>query len=53
MAVKTRNMTIDTTIDRYGRPLFLLNNKMWDDPVSEMPELGSIEIWSLTNNIAI
>ncbi|NLX69346.1 MAG: multicopper oxidase domain-containing protein [Clostridiales bacterium] len=49
MAVKVRNLSIDTVIDRYGRPLFLLNNKMWDDPVSETPEFGSIEIWNLIN----
>jgi spore coat protein A len=27
----------------------LLNRKMWDDPVTENPSLGSTEIWSFVN----
>lgn len=49
MASKVRNLTLDAVPDRYGRPSFQLDGKMWHDPVTEMPELGSIEIWNLLN----
>ncbi|WHY79644.1 multicopper oxidase [Neobacillus sp. WH10] len=35
--------------DQYGRSLFLLDKKRWDDPISENPRLGSIEIWNFIN----
>lgn len=35
--------------DEYGRPLLLLDNKKWHDPVTEIVELGTTEIWSLVN----
>lgn len=35
--------------DEFGRPLLLLNNKHWHDPVTENPQLGTTEIWALTN----
>jgi spore coat protein A, manganese oxidase len=50
-AVKTRTLTLNE-LDREsdGFPVMaLLDNKNWDDPVTEDPKLGSIEIWDLVN----
>ena len=44
-----RYMILDTDEDKYGRPLFLLSNKTWSDPVSDNPRLGATEIWSFLN----
>lgn len=44
-----RNLKLVGSTDEYGRPLLLLNNKKWTDPVTENPRLGSTEIWCLTN----
>ncbi|WP_349407439.1 multicopper oxidase [Pseudalkalibacillus sp. SCS-8] len=44
-----RPLTLVHTKDAYGRPLMLLDGKRWDDPISENPQLGAIEIWSLIN----
>ncbi|MCM8900724.1 multicopper oxidase domain-containing protein [Caldicoprobacter algeriensis] len=52
MATKVRNLTLDAVPDRYGRPSFQLDGKTWHDPVAQMPELGSIEIWNFLNLIA-
>lgn len=46
---RIRNMRLTTQTDEYGRPVLLLNNKRWTDPVTELPRLGSTEIWSLMN----
>ncbi|MEH7307896.1 multicopper oxidase family protein [Neobacillus drentensis] len=48
-ASKSRNLTFTDNMDRYGRPLMLLDNKQWDDPITENPKLGSTEIWYLIN----
>ena len=50
-AVKSRNLTL-SELDRAsdGFPIMaLLDNKNWDDPVSEDPKLGSTEIWNIIN----
>ncbi|WP_100010323.1 multicopper oxidase family protein [Lentibacillus sediminis] len=44
-----RNLKLAGSEDEYGRPLLLLDNKKWVDPVSEKPRLGTTEIWSFTN----
>jgi len=49
LAKKTRNMTLDLTTDMYGRPMMMLNDRMWNDPVTEKPELDTIEVWNLIN----
>ncbi len=49
MAAKHRTMTLSATTDEYGRPMLLLNNMMWQDPVTEKPELDSIETWNILN----
>lgn len=44
-----RNLKLAGTTDKYGRPLLLLDNKKWMDPVTEKPYLGATEIWSFMN----
>lgn len=48
-AILTRNLPLIETKDKYGRLFMLLDHKRWDDPISEKPKLGSIEIWRLVN----
>ncbi|MFE7063379.1 multicopper oxidase family protein [Sutcliffiella sp. NPDC057660] len=48
-ATKKRFLTLDHTMDRFGREMMLLDNKDWDAPISEKPVLGSTEIWYLVN----
>ncbi|WP_144550746.1 multicopper oxidase family protein [Bacillus sp. X1(2014)] len=48
-ASKERYLTLNDSMDQMGRPLMLLDNKQWDDPISENPKLGSTEIWYLIN----
>jgi len=49
MAAKTRNLSLSATTDEYGRPMLMLNNRMWTDPVTENPEYDSIEVWNILN----
>ncbi len=44
-----RPLTLVHREDVYGRPIMLLDDLRWDDPITENPKLGSIEIWSLIN----
>ncbi|MCR8644623.1 multicopper oxidase [Paenibacillus sp. N1-5-1-14] len=46
---KVRQLSLDETVDQYGRLLLLLNNQHWDMPVTEKPVLGTKEIWNLVN----
>lgn len=46
---KVRYLTLSATTDMYNRPMLLLDGKMWHDPVSEKPELDTIEIWNFVN----
>lgn len=48
-ALRTRDLTLVESTDEYGRLLLLLTGRMWDEPITENPELGSIEIWNLIN----
>lgn len=48
-ASKIRSLTMNDSMDQYGRELMLLDNKDWDAPISENPKLGSTEIWCLIN----
>ncbi|MDF2486818.1 MAG: copper oxidase [Herbinix sp.] len=50
LAAKERTMHLDETTDHYGRALHLLNDKMWDAPATEKPQLDTIEIWHLVNH---
>ncbi|RJS54714.1 copper oxidase [Bacillus subtilis] len=44
-----RTLKLAGTQDEYGRPVLLLNNKRWHDPVTEAPKAGTTEIWSIIN----
>jgi spore coat protein A, manganese oxidase len=51
-ATRTRNVVL-TELDRAsdGFPIIgLLDNKNWDDPVTEDPKAGSTEIWNMIND---
>jgi spore coat protein A len=49
-ATKTRVLTLNDYRDRtLHRMLMLLNGARWTDPVTENPELDSVEIWSFMN----
>ncbi|MFZ5969913.1 MAG: multicopper oxidase family protein [Bacillota bacterium] len=49
MATEVRYLTLSASRDRFGRPMLLLDNMMWDDPATEKPKLDSIEIWNILN----
>ncbi|HVV48176.1 MAG TPA: multicopper oxidase domain-containing protein, partial [Polyangia bacterium] len=50
LAVKTRRLTLDEYHDMQAhRMLMLLDGKRWHEPVTERPELDSVEIWELMN----
>ncbi|MEK5231553.1 multicopper oxidase [Lysinibacillus sp. FSL K6-0232] len=44
-----RQLPLTATTDEFGRPMLLLGNHMYHDPVTEKPALDSIEIWSFIN----
>ena len=44
-----RYLKLVGSADEFDRPLLLLNNKHWHDPVTENPRLGTTEIWAFTN----
>lgn len=47
---KQRNIDIVVGADDYGRLMFMLEDKMWTDPVTINAELGSLEIWNIINS---
>lgn len=49
-ATKTRTLTLDEYKDpSSSKMLMLLNHTYWREPVTETPELDSVEIWSFVN----
>ncbi|WP_226042937.1 multicopper oxidase [Natrinema sp. DC36] len=54
-----RHLWLSMQSDEYGRPKHLLGNQeqvmgyALDDPITEEPELGTTEIWSIANNTAM
>ena len=49
-AARTRNLALVEIDDTVARPRqMLLNNAHWSSPITEKPELGSVEIWNLIN----
>ena len=49
-AVQRRTLKLDEYVDpSTGRMLMLLDGKYWHDPVTEKPQLGTVEVWSLLN----
>jgi spore coat protein A, manganese oxidase len=50
LATRTRTLTLNEYEDPATRAhLMLLDGKHWHEPVSENPELDSVEIWSFVN----
>jgi spore coat protein A len=50
-SVATRDFLLSEGIDRQGRGMCTeINGKRYDDPVTEIVRLGSIEIWRFINN---
>jgi spore coat protein A len=51
LAKTTRTLSLDEYLDPSGRGgmFMLLDRKRWHEPVSERPELGSVEVWSFVN----
>jgi len=49
-ALKTRVLSLDEIDDQTGNPaVMLLNRTHWSMPITEKPELNTVEIWSLVN----
>ncbi|MDQ6597354.1 multicopper oxidase family protein [Bacillus salipaludis] len=48
-AHKQRFLQLSEEKDQFGRSLFLLDQKKWDDPISENPQVGTNEIWCFVN----
>lgn len=51
-AHKTRFIPLIPDNDHYGRPMLMIDGKMWSDPVSEMPVLDTIEVWNIINTFS-
>jgi spore coat protein A len=51
-AVTTRVFTLTQGLDEYGRPKLLLNGRGWTDALTEVIQLGSVEIWQFNNSTA-
>lgn len=48
-AVRTRDLFLNQIKDDYGRPVHVLNDNLWHDPITEDPKLGTVEIWRFIN----
>ncbi|KKB33963.1 multicopper oxidase [Bacillus thermotolerans] len=48
-----RDLPLTASTDQYGRPMLMLNDRMYHDPASETPVRDSIEIWNLINTTPI
>ncbi len=44
-----RNLPLSASTDDFGRPMLLLNDRMYHDPATEKPALDSIEVWNFIN----
>jgi spore coat protein A, manganese oxidase len=49
LAMRKRYLELGEEKDKYGRSIFLLDKKKWDDPISENPTIGTTEIWNFVN----
>lgn len=49
LAEVDRYININGETDQYGRPMLLLENRMWQEPILEKPQLNTIEIWNFVN----
>jgi spore coat protein A, manganese oxidase len=50
VAYRERTLHLDETEDDFKRVLHLLNNKMWQDPPTEIVGRDTIEVWHLVNH---
>lgn len=48
-SIQNRKLLLNMKPDTYGRSIHLLNNRLWSDPITEAPNLWSMEVWSLIN----
>jgi spore coat protein A len=49
-ATLTRRITLDEAVDHIGNSMLMyIDKKRWHEPVTEMPKLGSTEIWEFVN----
>jgi spore coat protein A len=48
-AVRVRRLRLVRGLDESGRARLLLDGKRWSDAISEIMQLGQLEIWELTN----
>ncbi|KEK25586.1 multicopper oxidase family protein [Bacillus gaemokensis] len=46
---RIRKLKVTASRDMYNRPMLLLDDKMWHDPVSEIMRAGDVEIWEFLN----
>lgn len=44
-----RNLPLSASTDEFGRPMLLLNDRMYHDPATEKPARDSIEVWNFMN----
>ncbi|MET3575235.1 multicopper oxidase [Bhargavaea ullalensis] len=44
-----RDLPLTASTDEYGRPMLMLNDRMYHDPASEKPALDSMEKWNFLN----
>jgi spore coat protein A len=51
-AVTTRVFSLTQGVDEYGRPKLLLNGKAWGDALTEVIQLGEVEVWQFNNSTA-
>lgn len=49
-AAVIRDISFTVTLDKYQRPLFMLNNSGFMDRTSEEPVAGEVEIWRIINS---
>jgi FtsP/CotA-like multicopper oxidase with cupredoxin domain len=49
---RTRRLTLDEVMGPNGPVEALLNRAKWDDAVTELPTLGSTEVWEIVNTTA-
>lgn len=45
----SRDLPLSFTLDQYGRPMLLLNDRMYHEPATEKPAVDSIETWNFIN----
>lgn len=44
-----RDLPLSAILDSFGRPMLLLDNRMYHEPTTEKPSIDSIEVWNIIN----